>query len=70
MCLGMTWDKAVANITEWIGAPRDILKLLHYKALVVDLLKASEGLGFLAIEDLLLVHVHYVKMVAAAWEAT
>ena len=70
MYLSMTWDKAVADILEWIGAPRDVLKLLHYEALVVDFLEASEGPCFLAIEDLLLVHIHYVKMVAAAWEAT
>ena len=68
--LSLTWDKAVADILEWIRAPRYVLKLLRYKALVVDLLKASERLSLLTIEDFLLVHVHYVKMVAAAWKAT
>ena len=70
MRLGMTWNKAVADIREWIGAPSNILQLLHDEALAVDLLKAGERPGFLTIEDLLLVHVHYVEMVASAREAT
>ena len=68
--LSLTRDKAIADILEWIRAPRDVLKLLHDKALVVDLLKASERLSLLTIEDFLLVHVHNVEMVAAAWKAT